>query len=78
MIKNAKRPVILAGHGIIESGAMEQVRTLAERAQIPVATTLLGIGGAFLAVPGAAALQVIVTRLVAPAIRRATGASTAI
>lgn len=40
--------------------------------------TLLGIGGAFLAVPGAAALQVIVTRLVAPAIRRATGASAAI
>jgi acetolactate synthase-1/2/3 large subunit len=44
LIKNAKRPVILAGHGIIESGAMEQVRTLAERAQIPVALTLLGLG----------------------------------
>ena len=29
----------------MESGAMEQVRTLAERAQIPVALTLLGIGG---------------------------------
>jgi len=27
--------VILAGHGVIESGAEEQVRTLAERAQIP-------------------------------------------
>ena len=45
MIRNAKRPVILAGHGIMESGAMEQVRTLAERAQIPVGLTLLGIGG---------------------------------
>ncbi|MFP5205960.1 MAG: biosynthetic-type acetolactate synthase large subunit [Acidobacteriota bacterium] len=45
LIRNAKRPVILAGHGIMESGAMEQVRTLAERAQIPVAMTLLGIGG---------------------------------
>ena len=44
LIKNAKRPVILAGHGISESGAMEQVQTLAERAQIPVALTLLGLG----------------------------------
>jgi acetolactate synthase-1/2/3 large subunit len=44
LIRNAKRPVILAGHGIIESGAMEQVRTLAERAQIPVGLTLLGLG----------------------------------
>ena len=44
LIRNAKRPVILAGHGIIESGAMEQVRTLAERAEIPVALTLLGLG----------------------------------
>src|SRR6202008_4393320 len=31
--------------GVIESGAMEQLRTLAERAQIPVAMTLLGLGG---------------------------------
>jgi len=44
LIRNAKRPVILAGHGISESRAMEQVRTLAERAQIPVAMTLLGLG----------------------------------
>jgi acetolactate synthase-1/2/3 large subunit len=43
LIRNSQRPVILAGHGIIESGAMEQIRTLAERAQIPVALTLLGI-----------------------------------
>jgi len=45
LIRNAKHPVILAGHGVMESGAMEQVRTLAERAQIPVALTLLGLGG---------------------------------
>ncbi len=45
LIRNSKRPVILAGHGVTESGAMEQVRALAERAQIPVALTLLGLGG---------------------------------
>jgi len=44
LIRNSKRPVILAGHGVAESGAMEQIRTLAERAQIPVALTLLGLG----------------------------------
>ena len=44
LIKNAKRPVILAGHGVIQSGAMEPLRTLAERMQIPVALTLLGLG----------------------------------
>jgi predicted PurR-regulated permease PerM len=36
-----------------------------------VGGTLLGIGGAFLAVPAAAALQVLVTRIVAPAVRAA-------
>jgi len=45
LIRNSKRPVILAGHGVMESGAMEQMRTLAERAQVPVGLTLLGIGG---------------------------------
>jgi acetolactate synthase-1/2/3 large subunit len=44
LIRNAKRPIILAGHGVSESGAMEQVRALAERTQIPVALTLLGLG----------------------------------
>jgi acetolactate synthase-1/2/3 large subunit len=43
LILGAKRPIILAGHGILESGAMDQVRTLAERLNIPVASTLLGI-----------------------------------
>jgi acetolactate synthase-1/2/3 large subunit len=45
MIRNAKKPVILAGHGILQSGALAQVRTLAERMRIPVASTLLGLGG---------------------------------
>ena len=44
MIRSARRPLILAGHGIIQSEAMDQVRALAERAQIPVACTLLGLG----------------------------------
>ena len=44
LIRTAKRPVILAGHGILQSNAGEQVRTLAERMQIPVGTTLLGLG----------------------------------
>ena len=43
LIQQAERPLILSGHGVIASGAMEQVRTLAERAQIPVALTLLGL-----------------------------------
>ncbi len=45
LIRQSKRPVILAGHGVLESGAMEQVQALAERTQIPVALTLLGLGG---------------------------------
>jgi acetolactate synthase-1/2/3 large subunit len=45
LIRAAKKPVILAGHGMIESQATEQVRTLAERMQIPVTCTLLGLGG---------------------------------
>lgn len=44
LIHNSKRPVILAGHGIMMSGATREVIELAERANIPVALTLLGIG----------------------------------
>ncbi|HVB99686.1 MAG TPA: biosynthetic-type acetolactate synthase large subunit [Candidatus Dormibacteraeota bacterium] len=44
LIQSAKRPIILAGHGILMSGAMSEVRELAERASIPVALTLLGLG----------------------------------
>jgi acetolactate synthase-1/2/3 large subunit len=45
LINNAKRPLILAGHGVIKSGARKQVLEFAERAQIPIALTLLGLGG---------------------------------
>jgi acetolactate synthase-1/2/3 large subunit len=44
LIHAAKRPLILAGRGIMLSGAMDQVREFAERAEVPVAMTLLGIG----------------------------------
>ena len=45
LIRSARRPVILSGHGVIKSNATAQVMALAERMQIPVATTLLGLGG---------------------------------
>jgi len=44
LINYAKSPVILAGHGIILSGAVSEIREFAEKAGIPVAMTLLGIG----------------------------------
>ncbi len=43
LINEAKRPVIIAGHGVLISHAYEEVRELAEKAQVPVITTLLGI-----------------------------------
>src|SRR5262249_61803296 len=45
LIRAAERPLILAGHGVMLSGAERQVLDLAERAQILIAVTLLGIGG---------------------------------
>jgi acetolactate synthase-1/2/3 large subunit len=45
LINAAERPLILAGHGVMLSGAERQVLALAERANIPIAVTLLGIGG---------------------------------
>lgn len=44
MIAAAKKPVILAGHGIAISGAEREVQAFAERACIPMAMTLLGLG----------------------------------
>ncbi|HWF85569.1 MAG TPA: biosynthetic-type acetolactate synthase large subunit, partial [Vicinamibacterales bacterium] len=44
LINAAERPLILAGHGITLSGAECHVLALAERATIPIAVTLLGIG----------------------------------
>ena len=45
MINAAERPVILAGHGVLLSNAMDELREFAERASVPIAMTLLGIGG---------------------------------
>jgi acetolactate synthase-1/2/3 large subunit len=45
LINAAERPVILAGHGIMLGNAMAEFKAFAERTQIPVAMTLLGIGG---------------------------------
>lgn len=45
LIRQAKRPLILAGHGILVSGATEELVRFAERTQIPVGLTLLGISG---------------------------------
>ena len=44
LINQAQRPVILAGHGVLISHAYSELKELAEKAQIPVITTLLGIG----------------------------------
>jgi len=43
-IAKARRPVILAGHGILHARAWDELVAFAEKAQIPVAHTLLGIG----------------------------------
>ena len=43
LINSAKKPIILAGHGVIISRAQNRLLELAEKAQIPVVTTLLGI-----------------------------------
>ncbi|MGQ0737091.1 MAG: biosynthetic-type acetolactate synthase large subunit [Acidobacteriota bacterium] len=45
LIDQAERPVILAGQGVIASGAVAELRRFAEHTQIPVALTLLGLGG---------------------------------
>jgi len=44
LINQASRPVIISGRGIILSKAYEELKELSEKAQIPVVTTLLGIG----------------------------------
>jgi len=45
LIKSARRPMIYAGGGIISADAASELLEFAERTQIPVATTLMGIGG---------------------------------
>ena len=44
MINGAERPIIIAGRGVTVSKAFAELRELAEKVQIPVITTLLGIG----------------------------------
>ncbi len=43
LINKAKKPYILAGHGILLSGAQEELKQFAEKTGIPVANTLLGL-----------------------------------
>ena len=43
LINEAERPIILAGHGVLISHAYAELKELAEKPQIPVITTLLGI-----------------------------------
>jgi acetolactate synthase-1/2/3 large subunit len=45
LIGQSRKPMIYAGGGIIASGAANELRAFAERAGIPVALTLLGLGG---------------------------------
>ena len=45
LIRGAERPIILAGHGVIQSGAMLELLEFAERIHVPIAVTLLGLGG---------------------------------
>ena len=44
-IKKAEKPVIYAGGGVISSGAAAELTELATKLQIPVTTTLMGLGG---------------------------------
>ncbi len=43
LINAAKKPYILAGHGVIIAGAEKELNELVDKAGIPVATTLLGM-----------------------------------
>ncbi|MCX5696650.1 MAG: biosynthetic-type acetolactate synthase large subunit [Candidatus Omnitrophica bacterium] len=45
LIRQAKKPLIYAGGGIITAGAHHELKELAERIQAPVTWTLMGIGG---------------------------------
>ncbi len=44
LINEAERPVVYAGGGVIAAGATKDVAKLARKAQIPVTTTLMGLG----------------------------------
>jgi len=44
LIKTAKKPLIIAGAGILKAGASKSIIEFAEKTNIPVTTTLLGLG----------------------------------
>jgi acetolactate synthase-1/2/3 large subunit len=44
LLRQSKRPLILAGHGVLMSDAVRELQELAEKARIPIALTLLGKG----------------------------------
>lgn len=44
MIERAKKPILYVGGGVVSSGASEGLRTLAEKNQLPVTTTFMGLG----------------------------------
>jgi len=44
LLQSARRPVILAGNGVIQAGATRELRAFAEQTGIPVITTLHGLG----------------------------------
>lgn len=45
LLSNAKKPLIYAGGGVVLGEAWEELTTMAERLNIPVTTTLMGLGG---------------------------------
>ncbi|HJT76859.1 MAG TPA: thiamine pyrophosphate-dependent enzyme, partial [Gemmataceae bacterium] len=45
MIRQSRRPIVYAGGGIVSSGGADALRAFAERTGIPVALTLMGLGG---------------------------------
>lgn len=45
LINKAKKPVIISGHGVVWGGAQHELVEFAEKANIPVITTFLGISG---------------------------------
>lgn len=43
-IERAKKPIICVGGGVTLSGAVDEIRSFAEKYQIPVVSTMMGIG----------------------------------
>ena len=44
LIKSAKFPVIISGGGVVQAGASSELTELADRLQIPIVSTMMGIG----------------------------------